>query len=124
MMNEEATGHVLMVVATQLGADSVVSPIERRTSFIWPVSQGKTRDMKGSCLSDVGRDGKGKDRKTERGKERTAGPLEGCMDQLRARTRQCSPHFTLGGKGRLAVRSTDSVVTYLGLNAGFWLLVV
>lgn len=77
MMNEEATGHVLMVVATQLGADSMVSPIERRTSFIWPVSQGKTRDMKGSCLSDVGRDEKGKDRKRERENSRPLGRLYG-----------------------------------------------
>ena len=62
MMNEEATSHVLMVVATQLEADSVVSPTKRRTSSTWPVSQGKAREMKGSCLSDVGRDEKVKSR--------------------------------------------------------------
>ena len=70
MMNEEATSHVLMVVATQLEADSVVSPTKRRPSSTWPVSQGKAREMKGSCLSDVGRDEKGKERKTERREER------------------------------------------------------
>ena len=70
MMNEEATGHVLTVVATQLGADSVVSPTKRRTSSTWPLSQGKARETKGSCLSDIGRDEKGKERKTERGEER------------------------------------------------------
>lgn len=64
-----------------------------------------------------------KDRKRGREK-RTVGPLEDYMDQLRARTRQCSPHLTLGGKGGLAVRSTDSVVSYRDLNPGFWLLVV
>lgn len=70
MMNEEATGHVLMVVATRLGADSVVSPTERRTSSTWPVNQGMAREMKGSCLSDVGRDEKRKERKTEGREER------------------------------------------------------
>ena len=65
MMNEEATGHVLTVVATQLGADSVVSPTKRRTSSTWPLSQGKARETKGSCLSDIGRDEKGKERKRE-----------------------------------------------------------
>ena len=73
MMNEEATGHVLMVVATRLGADSVVSPTERRTSSTWPVSQrmkGIIREMKGSCLSDAGKDEKRKERKTEGREER------------------------------------------------------